>query len=77
MRNLETDSTLIPVARREGSHGGSDRLIRDHVFIPDSPDPLKRRASVRAGVMSAIIGVAGYRSIERKTPIKIKDLITL
>lgn len=77
MRNLETDSTLIPVARREGSHGGSDRLIRDHVFIPESPDPLKRRASVRAGVMSAIIGVAGYRSIERKTPIKVKDLITL
>jgi len=77
MRNWESDSTLIPIARRSGSHGGSDKLIRDNVFVPESPDPLKRRAGVRAGIMSAIIGVAAYRSIERKAPVQIKDLVTL
>ena len=75
MRNSESHSTLMPLARRQGSHGGSDSLIRDHVFIPDSPDPLKQRAGARAGIMSSIIGIAAYRSIEKGRPIKVAELI--
>jgi predicted dehydrogenase len=77
MKNFESESTLVPMAEREGSHGGSDRLIRDHVFIPDSPDPLSQRAGARAGIMSSIIGIAAYRSIERKRPVKVDELIEI
>jgi hypothetical protein len=77
MHNFQNDSQLIPMARREGSHGGSDRLIRDHVFIPDSPDPMKQRAGARAGIMSSIIGIAAYRSIEKGRPIRVAELIDL
>ncbi len=75
MRNFESESTLIPMKEREGSHGGSDRLIRDHVFIPERSDPLKQRAGPWAGIMSSIIGIAAYRSIERRRPVRIDELI--
>ncbi|UCF35394.1 MAG: Gfo/Idh/MocA family oxidoreductase [Acidobacteriota bacterium] len=77
MKNGHKDSQLIPIERRSGSHGGSDRLIRDHVFIPNSPDPMKHKAGSRAGIMSSIIGIAAYRSIERKVPVQVKDLIDI
>ncbi|MBN2288913.1 MAG: Gfo/Idh/MocA family oxidoreductase [Candidatus Glassbacteria bacterium] len=75
MRNFEDKSTLVPVERRSGSHGGSDTLIKDHVFIPGTPDDLAQRAGMRAGIMSAIIGIAGYHSIETGRPVKIRDLV--
>ena len=75
MRNFENESTLVPLAEREGSHGGSDRLIRDHIFVPEAPDPLGQRAGARAGVMSSIIGIAAYRSIERRRPVRVDELI--
>jgi hypothetical protein len=75
MRNFETESRLLPLTRKEGSHGGSDRLIRDHVFVPETADPLKQRAGSKAGIMSSIIGIAAYRSIERRVPLQIEDLI--
>ena len=76
IRNFrENDGALVPLNRRSGSHGGSDKLIRDHIFIPEKPDELGHRASSRAGVMSAIIGIAAYRSIEKGRPVKIGELV--
>lgn len=76
IRNFDKkDAELESLQRRSGSHGGSDKLIRDHVFIPESPDEMKHRAGARAGIMSAIIGIAAYRSIEKGRPVKIKELV--
>ena len=78
MRNFEDRVVpLEPLRRRSGSHGGSDRLIRDHIFIPESPDEMGHRAGSRAGIMSAIIGIAAYRSIERRRPVRVEELIDI
>lgn len=71
----EKEVPLVPLQRRSGSHGGSDRLIRDHIFIPESPDELGHRAGSRAGIMSAIIGIAAYRSIEKGRAVRIDELV--
>jgi len=75
MRNFKKDSTFLPIAPRRGSHGGSDKLIKDHVFIPGTPDELGQRAGMRAGIMSAIIGIAGYHSIETGRRMRIDELV--
>jgi len=76
IRNFDNkDAELEALSRRSGSHGGSDKLIRDHIFIPESPDEMGHRAGARAGIMSAIIGIAAYRSIEKGQPVKIAELV--
>ncbi len=76
IRNFDKkDAELESLDRRTGSHGGSDKLIRDHIFIPESPDEMGHRAGARAGIMSAIIGIAAYRSIEKGRPVKINELV--
>jgi len=78
IRNFDTRNAEPELIQaRTGSHGGSDKLIRDHVFIPESPDEMGHRAGPRAGVMSAIIGIAAYRSIEKGRPVRIDELISI
>ncbi len=76
-RNFE-DATVVPLESRRvrGGHGGSDTLIKDVLFKPGAKDELGQRAGMREGIMSSIIGIAAYTSIERKKPVKITDLIT-
>jgi predicted dehydrogenase len=64
---------------KEGGHGGADMGIRDLVFRDEgSSDPLGLRADVRAGAISSLIGIAAYKSIERKGgKIQISDLAKL
>jgi hypothetical protein len=75
MNNFAKESELLPVARRRGSHGGSDKLIKDHIFIPGTPDELGQSAGMRAGIMSSIIGIAGYTSIETGRRVRIDELV--
>ena len=65
-----------PPRNISGGHGGSDTLIKDMLFVPGTNDDLNQRAGVRAGIMSSIIGVAGYMSIEKGGPVRIDDLIS-
>jgi predicted dehydrogenase len=60
-----------------GGHFGADPKLKDMIFKPDIPDPLKQRAGSRAGAMSLLTGVAAMRSIEQRKPVKIADLIKL
>ncbi len=72
----KSETVTATEPRREGGHGGSDTSIQDLIFRnqPD-PDPLHLRADMRAGAMSSLIGIAAYRSIERRGElVKIKDL---
>ena len=66
-------------AHREGGHEGSDTSIQDLIFRgKPAPDPLGLRADLRAGALSSLIGIAAYRSIERRgQPVKIADLVKM
>lgn len=66
-------------ARREGTHGGADTSMQDLIFRqPSPPDPLGLRADLRAGALSSLIGIAAYRSIERRgEKVRISDLAPL
>lgn len=78
-RNFK-DSVVIPVEWQTGEffeHGGADMRIKDMLLKPDTRDPLGQRAGIRAGILSSIIGIAAYTSIDTKRRIKIADLINL
>ncbi len=66
-------------ARREGTHEGADTSIQDLIFRQqNAPDPLGLRADLRAGALSSLIGIAAYRSIERRgEKVRISDLAPL
>lgn len=70
-------SEIVDVRKRTVGHGSADRRLKEHIFVPGSPDPLGHRAGSRAGILSAMIGVAGYTSIESGKPVRINDLIDL
>ena len=59
----------------EGGHGGSDKSLKDMLFLPDQKDPMGKMAGSRAGVMSSLIGIAAKQSIETGERVKIADLI--
>ncbi|MDD3064303.1 MAG: gfo/Idh/MocA family oxidoreductase, partial [Massilibacteroides sp.] len=55
-------------------HGGGDALLKDQIFIPNTPDPLKQCAGIRDGAFACLVGIAARKSIETKQPVKIADL---
>ncbi|MGE0102257.1 MAG: Gfo/Idh/MocA family protein [Blastocatellales bacterium] len=68
-------SELVGITVSEGDHQGADPKLKDMIFNPGMPDPLRQRAGSRAGAMSLLIGVAAVRSIEQGRPIRINDLV--
>ena len=73
-RNFK-DTRTWSIPRSTGEHGGADAKLKDLLFIPETPDPLQKRAGSRAGVMSSLIGIAAGASIETGKRIKISELI--
>lgn len=69
------DTRTWTVERVRGTHGGADTKLKDLMFKPDQPDPLRKLAGSRAGVMSSLIGIAARKSIESGETIKIADLV--
>lgn len=66
----------VPIEQRtEGGHGGADMRIRNHLFRPETPDPLRQRADARAGALSALVGIAGNRSLATGEAITIAKLL--
>lgn len=68
-------ATTLQVHHEEGEHGGSDRRLRDHLFLPDTPDPLNHVAGTHAGAMSILIGIAANISIAEQSFVRIDDLL--
>lgn len=58
-------------------HGGGDQLLKDQIFIPGTPDPLKQAAGVRDGALACLIGIAARKSIAAKEKMYIKDLTSI
>lgn len=63
------------VAVEHDSHGGGDKRLRDHLFIPGLPDPLGYVADSQAGAMSILIGMAANRSIAERRFVGIEELL--
>lgn len=67
----------IQIPYGTSGHGGGDNLLRDQVFLPNIPDPLKQCAGARDGALSCLIGIAARNSIASKQPVQIADLTTI
>jgi len=67
----------IQIPKVSTTHGGSDDLLRDQIFIPDTPDPYRQCAGSRDGAFACLIGIAARNSIFNRQPINIADLTTL
>ncbi len=66
----------VPIEQRaEEGHGGADARIRNHLFRPETADPLEQRADAWAGALSALVGIAGNRSLATGAPVTIAQLI--
>lgn len=62
----------------EGSHGGADPIMLEHLFAPDPPpDPFHRAASHIDGAASIMVGIAANRAMETNQPVRIDDLFPL
>ena len=59
------------------AHSGGDDLLRDHLFLPDIPDPYQQCAGIRDGALSCLIGIAARNSVALGQAVKIEDLTTL
>lgn len=77
--NFGKSDLVTDLPRRAGGHGGADPSLRDLIFREwEQPDPLGLKASSLAGAYSSLVGIAGYRSIERGGErVKLADLAKL
>ncbi len=75
-RNFK-NSVVFPIKDAETEHGGADVRIRDMVFKGNLPDPLGQRAGMREGIMSSLMGISSYTSIETGGKVKLRDLVKL
>jgi len=81
-RNFKDSIMIYPETEStpdvSGGHLGADDQIRNHVFKGKPTDDLKQRGTARAGILSSLIGIAGYKSIRAGSKaIRIKDLIDM
>lgn len=62
----------------EGSHGGADPIMLEHLFAPNPPrDRFNRAASHIDGAASIMVGIAANRAMELNQPVRIDDLFRL
>jgi predicted dehydrogenase len=64
----------IWVAQKPGGHFGGDDGLRDMLFRPGTPDPLRQRAGTAAGVASVLCGVAALQSSRTGQAVALRDL---
>ncbi len=65
----------IKIPPATGAHGGGDARLLEMLFHEGQVDPLGHMADTRAGVMSAIIGIAANKSMKENKSIKVGDLL--
>ncbi|MDR1200433.1 MAG: Gfo/Idh/MocA family oxidoreductase [Tannerellaceae bacterium] len=67
----------IQVPFGTSGHGGGDKLLKDQIFLPDTPDPFKQCAGTRDGALACLVGIAARNSIASGKPVDIAELTTL
>lgn len=73
--NRQGEEINIMIPEKSGAgHGGADDELLDRLFrYPNSPDPLNQHADLRAGLMSAAIGIAAGLSMKEKRQVAISE----
>ncbi|TXN30909.1 Gfo/Idh/MocA family protein [Lacisediminihabitans profunda] len=66
------EEIVIPTGT--GGHGGGDTALLWDVFRGVGDDPLGRAASWRDGVRAVVVGLAGNRSLENGSAVRMTDL---
>ena len=67
-----------PVEQLEGTHGGADPRMLEHLFAAtNGPDPLKQAATHLDGAASALLGICANQSIETGMPVNCDDVLKL
>ncbi|GAA4511159.1 Gfo/Idh/MocA family protein [Brevibacterium yomogidense] len=64
----------ITIHTGEGSHGGGDRLLLADVFRGPHDDPFGRPSDYRDGIAAVAVGIAGNRSLETGSPVRVREL---
>ncbi len=65
----------IKVPQATGSHGGGDARLLKMLFREGQADPLGHMADTRAGIMSAVIGIAANKSMKENRSVNVKELL--
>lgn len=68
---------FIKVPLAESGHGGGDKLLKDRIFIPGTPDTLRQSAGTRDGALSCLVGIAARKSCDSGKPVMIEELTSL
>lgn len=58
-------------------HGGGDKLLKDQIFLPNTPDPMKQCANTRDGALACLIGIAARNSIASGQVVSVGDLTSI
>jgi hypothetical protein len=58
-------------------HGGGDKLLKDQIFLPGTPDPFRQCADTRDGAFACLVGIAARHSIASGKPVDMASLTTL
>jgi predicted dehydrogenase len=58
-------------------HGGGDKLLKDQIFLPNIPDPMRQCANSRDGALACLIGIAARNSIASGEVVKIGDMTSI
>lgn len=78
VHKLWEDYEVNHVPFEKGGHGGGDKRLQEKIFAnPDMPDPYRRAAGLRDGVMSVLIGIGARNSIETGMPVRIASLTNM
>jgi predicted dehydrogenase len=62
----------VPIA--EGSHGGSDDLLMEDMFVGGRDDPLNRAASYADGLWAIATGISANHSFQTGQVVRVADL---
>ena len=64
----------VEIPHGAGGHGGGDTALLRDVFCGVSDDPLGHSATWRDGVRAVVVGLAGNRSLESGSAVRMSDL---
>jgi predicted dehydrogenase len=68
---------FIKIPFAESGHGGGDKLLKDRIFVPGTPDNLRQSAGTRDGALSCLVGIAARKSCDSGKPVMIEELTSL
>jgi hypothetical protein len=71
---LFREAVDLAIPAGEGSHGGGDTVMLQHLFGQATDDPFDRAADERAGAWAALVGIAANASIATGAEIALDDL---